>query len=656
MTSTQFFPHKFNGFLFQQNNKVDSDFVDFDWDVRGLSTANAPRHNARPKYSGMALTGVVKVVNVTLQNAERDRDELVLAMDTGSQTQLPLYSLDQFGNQWFCLAKCVGLTPDSIGDGEGNNSVGTFGYVFEIDDPTWISVKEFEDIWSITADEDVFTVTVGGNQQTKPIITITPGSPVGYWPYTEYIKNYNPIPLAQNNESVDITNGGWDTAALILALKMESDGRDVRVFVDGAEWPYWFGGAGIDNAATKVFIRGVTWKPGQFMPLRVALPNNTSATLIQWAVTTAVKTALGKLPKSGMVRVDNEEISYKNLNSTTCQAEIVSRAIRGTSLAAHLVAAVCWWVEHDIKIIYGNNIAVAPTYSDTYKPVFILSTSTNTSRVYTNQFADAQNLRPGSWIRQVLNDGLGKLNRVYSGNQAAAADVDPAVAMGMEIASYQVQGKAKPETAELAWMFYHPAEITTVTTTGEKFRSFTTTTWPTAAELQSSKNGTAWVREWNEVTPASPNTWTALANTGAEALPAGSTYVRYHFKGSINALLDNFVRMEVDTATIALNSAKIIQLGMSGEQANYQFSIEFRNNRTEESIYIDYPAKEAEPIIIDTNTMTVTYMGMNAIRGLSWDSIRTDWFKLMPGENQWQYFADPTSDIQVSIRRQNRAV
>jgi hypothetical protein len=655
MVATKFYPHKFNGFLFQQNGKVDSDFVDFDWDIRGLSTSNTPRHNNRPKYSGMSMSGVVKVVNVTLANAERDRDELVLAMDIGNQTQLPLYALDKFGNEYFCLAKCVGLNPDDIGDGEGTNIAGSFGYIFEIDDPTWISTKTFEDIWDIVADGDIYNISVGGNQFTKPIFEITPGSPVGYWPYTEYIKNYNPIALAQNNESVDITAGGWDTAALILANKMEADGRDVRVYVDGAEWPYWFGGTGIDTSTTKVFIRGLTWKPGQFMPLRVALPNNLTATLIQWAVTTAVKTALGKLPKSGIVRVENEEISYKNLNSTTCQAEIVARNIRGTALAAHSIGVVCWWVEHDIKIIYGNNIAIAPTYADTYKPVFDLSTSTNTSRVNTVAFADTQNLRPGSWIRQVLNDGLGKLNRVYSGNQAAIADVDPATEMGMEIASYQVQGKVKPETAELAWMLYHPAEITNVTTTGEKFRSFTTTSWPTAAELQSSKNGTAWVREWNEVTPASPNTWTALANTSTEAIPAGSTYVRFHFKGSINALVDNFVRMEIDSVTYTLNSAKIIQLGMSGEQASYQFGIEFRNNRTEQSIFIDYPAKEAEPIIVDTDAFTVTYRGMNALRGLSWDSVRTDWLRLLPGDNELQYFAEVSGALQVKIRRQNRA-
>lgn len=652
MAATLFFPHKFNGFLFQRAGVCSADFDDFDWDIRGLSTNNVQRNNNRPKYAGTILGRGVKVVNVNLVDAHSTRDELVIAMDSASQQQLPLYAHDQFGNEYYCLAKCTALNPESVGDGKQDKE-GKFGYIFEVDDPTWISTKTFEDVWNIVADEDEHTVTVGGNQITRPSFEITPGAPVGYWPYTEWIKNYNPVALAQN-DGVDITNGGWNTAALILAGKMEADGKDVRVYMDGSEIPFWFGGGGINSATTEIWIVQ-RWKPGQFMALRTALSGVSTPPRIEWKVTTLIKAALAKMPLRGIIRVGTEEISYENLNAVLCQADIVSRNIRGTSIAAHSVSDVCWWVEHDIKIIYGNTSAEMPVYDDTYKPVINLTTSTNTSRVYAD-FADTQGLRAGSFIRQVLNDGLGKLNRVYSGNHAAEAEVDPATDMGMEIASYQVQGKVKPESAELAWMYYHPGEIVSVTTTGAKFRSFTTTSWPAKAELQSSKNGTAWVQEWNEVTPASPNTWTALSHTATEALPAGSLYIRFHLMGSVNALVDNFQRMEVATCTLVLNSAKVIQLGMSGEKANYQFTIEIRNNTTQESLFIDYPAQENETIYIDTEAMTVTYKGMNAIRAISWDTNRTDWLHFNPGPNELQYFADPTSTVLLKTITHNRAV
>lgn len=636
--------------------RVASEFDDYDFDVGGISTNNAARNNNRPKFSGKIFIGGIKVVHVVLNDTDKDRNALVIAMDISGDEQHALFSVDEFGNEYYCMATCVGINTE-----ETDGVTSKFGYVFQCDDPTWIEVKEVVDLWSITADEETHSIVVGGNQIARPVFEIVPGAPVGYYPYTRYIKNYNPIEVAQT-DLLDITNGGWDTATLVTAGKMRADGFDVRVFMDGAEIPRWFGGGGMNSATTKIFIRGV-WKPGQNVPLRTALPNTDTAAKIQWVIKTVqtlvkkkkvVTTVLSKLPKSGIVRVDNEEISYTNLNPVLCEADIVSREIRGTTIGAHSVGAATYWVEHDIKIIHGDGAAEEPIYDDTYKPIVNLTTSTNTSRVYA-VFADSDNLQVGSFIRQVIYDGLGKLNRVYSSDKAAIPESDPAVTMGMEIASYQVQGRAKPETATLAWQLYHPANITTVTVTGEKFKSFATTTWPLAAELASSVNGVAWVREWNELAPASANTWTPLTNTAAETIPAGRPYIRFCLNGSVNALNDNFARMEIDSATVVLNSSNVIQVGMSAEIANYQFLVTILNQRTGEQLFIDYPAEQGVPFIVDTDQMAVTYKGMNAIRGISWDTVRTDWLKLEPGENILQYFADPTAAIALTTRIHNRA-
>jgi hypothetical protein len=282
-------------------------------------------------------------------------------------------------------------------------------------------------------------------------------------------------------------------------------------------------------------------------------------------------------------------------------------------------------VEHDIQLIYGNASAVAPVYAATYKPVYDLTSSTNTSRVYT-VFADLANLRVGSWIRQVWNAGLGKLNRLYTGSHGAVAEVDPATEMGMEFASYESNGYVRGDSAFLNWILYHPAGVTTVTTTGEKFRSFAGTIWPGGAGLSSSGNGIDWEVEWSEATPPVANTWTVLANnSSAEALSGYKPYIRYTFSGSINGVEDNFSRLEIQSVTIVLTSANVIQVGLRGQLDNYQFSIELRNLSTGESLFVSYPVKLGETLIIDTEAMTAIYKGVNAIMGLSWDSIRTEW-------------------------------
>jgi len=642
------FPKSFNGFQFQQGQRVVSSFDDFDWNIGGISTNNIARNQNRPKYSGKIYTGGVKVVNVTLNDVDADKDSLVIAMDVSGDQQHPLYALDEFGKTWYVNAVCTGLNTESTSE-----KTGQFGYIFECDDPTWTAVTEDSETWHITADGDTHTINVGGNQIARPVLEITPGAPAGYYPYKQYIKNYNPIAYAQT-DSIDITGSGWDTAALIGAGKMLATGDDLRVVMDGVQIPRWFGGGGINSATTKVFIRQ-RWLPGRSMPLKTAIAASGTPTHIEWAVTAAVKAALKKLPRRGMIRVGTEEISYKNLSPALCRASIERRAIRGTSMAAHAAGDVCWWVEHDIKVIYGNSSAAAPSYSDLFKPVFNMTSSTLASRVYA-EFADARGLRAGSFKSQVINDGLGKESRVYSGNQAAEAEVDPATDMGMEIASYEVQGRPRPESAELAWEFYHPAGIASVTTSGEKYKSFANSTWPKIAGLESSKDGITWVQEWNEAAPGNPATWDPLTNTSLENLPAGTKYIRFRLKGSVNGLLNNYARLEIDSLTLALTSANVIQVGMNGEISSYHFTIEIHNGATDESIFLDYPVSQGETLIIDTDAMEVTYKGMNVIKAISLDSIRTEWLKFIRGDNILQYIASPTGDVDIVIKKHNRAL
>lgn len=649
----KFFPQSFQGFLFQQASKVTGSFDDFDGEIAGISTNNAQRANERPAYSGVTFSGDTKIVNLTLTRAGISRDDLIIALDVGGTTQAQLFSTDEFGNLWYTMAKCVAVNVEGI---DPNTDTQQYNLVFEVNDPAWIKYIETSETYEITETETLKTFTVPGNQWANPSFDITVGAPPeGNYLYVEYIHQYNPI-AAKQLDGIDLTDGGWDTAALVADGHMADDGADVRVILDGQEYPFFVGGGGWNNAATKIWIRAL-WLPGRSMPLRTALDDSTTPTRIEWAINDTVKEALGFLPISGTIRVGSEEISYRNLNASRCQAVIVSREIRGTTMAAHAIGDTCWWVEHDIRIIYGNSEAVAPTYEDRYKPIFDLDTSTNSSRVYT-VFADLQSLRVGSFVRQELDDGLGKLSRVYSGNNGAIAEADPATDMGMEIASYNVQGKEKPETASMAWRYFHPATISTVTTVGDKFKKYSTTEWPAFSGLESSITGkeNSYVPEWNEAAPATPNVFTSITNTSAETITTGSKFIRYRQGGAINAKASNVTRLEIHGVTIDLNSSNIIQVSMSDEFENFQLTIEIRNNTTGMSLFIDYPTVQNETLYINSQEMYATFKGMNALRSLSWDDIRTNWLPFKPGPNDIEFIMTPNQTFSVLTHLYGRAL
>jgi hypothetical protein len=645
-------PQSFNGFLFQQGQRVASDFTNYDWTLQNITTKNTSRNQNYPKFSGKDYSSQVKVVNVNLNDLDADRGNLVMAMDIGGDGQHELYALDQFGQRWYCLCVCVGLNTQII---DGNT--GSFGYIFEADDPSWTQYEETQSAWTATADGDTHDIVLDCDMDVDATFEIMPTtSPAGYYPYKNYITNYNPIAATQL-DAVDITGAaGWNHAALVAAGKAQADGDDVFVYFDGAFIPYWIGGGGWNSTTARLFIRQA-WKPGQFMPLRTGIANTGTPTYIEWAITADVKAALSKLPVKGIIRVNNEEFSYRALSVALCQATVVQRSIRGTSAGTHAINDICWWVEHDIKVIYGNSSVSAKAYAQVYKPVFVLASSTIASRVYSSVFADTNNVRGGAWKRLVLNDGIGKLNRVYSGNQASFTEVNPAVVMGMEIASYSSQGRMRPETADLAWQFYHPAGITHISSNGEKFRQFALTVWPAKAELLASANGVQWTQVWNEATPASHNTWTAWSNP-AVALPAGTKFLRFHLQGSINApnSSTNYQRFEVDALTMTLDSTKVIQIAMNGEISNYQFSIEIENSLTGDIIAVDYPVTPNRPLIIDTKDYEVTYRGINAIRGISLSSIRTSWLRLVRGQtNRLVYrVSSPTGNVSILTKFHKR--
>lgn len=644
-------PESFNGFLFQMKNRIRSDFdTPYDWDIRGISTNNASRNQNYPKYSGKVYGGDTKVIRVYLNDVEHDKNDMVAAMDISGSEQHRLYGLDEKGQRWYCDAVFTSLNMETTED----NKV-YFSLVFDVDDPTWTQENESSVTWSITADGNTKAITVTGDQPSHPKIEITATTgAVNYFPFKQYVKNYNPINLAQT-DAVDITNGGWDTATIIAAGDMLPNGDDLLVKCDGAYIPRWFGGGGIDDASTKIFVR-VAWKPGQSMKLRTAVAGAGTPAKLAFVKTAEVKAALGKLPISGMLRIQNEEFSYNGISVPNCEVNVVERTIRGTSIASHAAGQLAYWVEHDIQIIYGNALATTPVQNNKFEPVFEKDDSSTATRVYDAAFADTAGVRAGAWKRTPTNIGFGRLCRVYSGANGDPEVINPAEVMGMEIAAYQDAGGWKPDTGDLSWVLYHPAGIETVAAAGDKYKALANSLWPARAGLECSANGKVWGASlWNEAIPASAATPTAWSHL-VVSCPAGTKYVRFRHQGSVNGVANNLTRFEVNEATVTLTSANTIQTGLNGVIAGRHLSISFTNPETGDVLYVEYPVTQGNTMTIDCDLMSATYRGMDAIRAIDWNTIRTEWFDLVRGTQTILYNTEfDTGPLTVRFLWHNRS-
>jgi hypothetical protein len=608
-----------------------------------VRTTNVPRQGSAPTPGSHTRDVDYLVVSVTMQGDQQVAYEaLVQNLRTVDPALYQLIASDQDGVQWYVLARPVLHTRRA-----SVNKV-----TFEVFDSIWRSTAEQSDTWSITASGQTKSVVVGGNQETYPTFEITATSiPSGYYQYRQYIKNYNPIAKAQI-DAIDITNGGWNTASLVSGGKMQADGDDLRVIVNGRQVPRWFGGGGINSATTKVYVR-LGWKPGVSMKLRTAVSNSGIPVSLDFEINATNKALILAMPNRGIFLVDNEEFSYYGRAPGNCTLTVVDREIRGTVASSHAIGAVAYWVEQDIQIVYGNPTEVAPVYSDVYKPVFDLATSTNSSRVYSN-FSDTAGLRVGRWAKYLAFRN-GTLSRLYTGNQGASADVDPATDAGMEIASYPNQGRWQPETADMWWQFVHVAGIVSVAASGEKYKKGATTSWPNAT-LESS-NGVKWVVERSEAAPASALTWTAWSFT-ALTVSTGALAVRFRFSGSVNAILGNLARYEVDSVTVVLTAANVVQVAMRGEEGNYMFTARWENTTTGEWMDISYPMSLNKPLVINTDELDVTYRGVGAARAVNdLSENRVNWLRLLPNTtNVLKYTAPATGNVTNVIKRRDRSL
>lgn len=436
---------------------------------------------------------------------------------------------------------------------------------------------------------------------------------------------------------------------VIYASIIQADGDDVRVFVDGAEVPRWL--QGINTANTKVWIT-LDLNPHVVMTLLTPIADSGAVSLLTFAKTKTNAAYMKLLPPSGQILIDSELFTYTGVSLTGYYLTGVTRAAKGTSMAAHTATTSCYWIQHEIFIYYGNQTASAPDTDDTRKPMFDL-TSTNTSWVYTS-FWESTGMRAGAWKPALVSSynktDLAHKSNFYTGNRDTEAD--PATEMGAIIKAWQSGVIWKADNPVIDWVIYNPATFTEITATGEKYR--VTTNWPANAKLYKSANGSTWVAVWTEATPSAAATWEALASHSAVSLSTGYKYLMFRFNGSVGATADNYAALEVEGATLTLSSSYVPQGSFNAAEGCYYVDGIITNNTSGEWLRFVTSTTLNTAITIDCENKKAYLADNSPVTKIELSTVRKDWLNLSVGTNELKFDDTGTAGASLPVYWRDR--
>jgi hypothetical protein len=574
------------------------------------------------------------------QNINTNREIFKQRFNSEDNTRHNLIAEDgSGGTQWYLTGFVTRVQPNA--DDEN-----LFIVLFAVEYPYWKLVTAGDTTWSVTASGDTQAVTNAGNRNVPPKITLTPTmAKTGGLAYRRWIPIYNVLDTAYN-VPLDITAGGLDTAALTTA-KMQADGDDFRVWVDGVEVDRWL--SGMDSAATKCWVN-INHAPRHEGTLLTTLANNSNDVTVAFTRNRDNLAMLRwlKSASNNIFLIESEAFYYTpaNVDLVNYQITTVKRAQKGTSAAGHTAPLTIRHIEHDVWILYGDSTLTAPDTDDANKPMFDL-TSTNGAWGYTN-FYDEDNARPAEWNGEVLASRTG-LSYTYTDDQNTF--VSPSTELGLALvgsSDFQVQN----ETGMLDWGLTHPAGFTTVLFSLDKYMSGS---WPAIVGLQYLRTNTQWFTAYNVTEPAADYTWEASGPTTVSIAAPYPNAIRMVIDGLLSSAINEMALVQFDTITTTFASANLPTITVGAEAAAYFFDLRITNNTTGEYITVQVPCILNQTVTIDCETKEA-YLSDGGRVNVTLSTDRTEWLDMIPGANTFLYTDAGTNAVTVHVIHRDRTL
>jgi hypothetical protein len=590
-------------------------------------------------FSMDVRSAVVTVRILNLSNVDELESQLKEACRPGTEGLLVGTFSDE--GRDYCL-NCVVQSIHAYPKFEG-----VFTIIFQTGESSWHTVAEVTDSWAVTASGDTKALAVGGYSPTRLSLTVTPTElPATGWAYQRLYQLVNATGYAYGVRPWCIP---LDTAALVAAGKMQADGDDLMVLVDGVIVNRWL--ADINTDHTHIWFN-VNLAAGRSMTLLTPVASSGAITTLAFAKIANNATALKALPAHGYVTHGTEWFEYTGKDLTNYKLTGVTRSALSTTMQAHSAADVFNWIEHTVFILYGNSAVTAPALTDSSydntKPVMDLSASDNVTWVYTasTMFYDPVNPnRTGVWLAALTR--LGNVSEIY---HTAGDGEGAAPSMGMRISTWYKSGVRQAEKASLSWTLQNAGGITTVSMTGRKYRN--TALWPAvkAALLQRSNDSKTWSEVWNEATPSAVTTWEAITHASA-AITGNMKVVRFLMTGTLAAQVDTDCYFEVATVTVVFVSANQPTGSVLAEKSNYLLVVAIKNLNTGDVMSLVFPMLLNTSMVLDGEDYSVSYAGVNAASALSLDDeSRAVWIRLNPGTNTLEITGENVASLTIVPR------
>lgn len=598
--------------------------------ARGVSV---PRAGNFPKLSGTVLpdhffTIGIKILETVVQANQIPvyREQLKQWFDVTDQTRHKLVAKDILDGDrlWYLQGFPVALI---------ENSAGIYSVTLQIERPIWQTVSGGGDLWHITASEQTHNFIGIGNYATPPVIGITPKSAKSSGlQYRRWIPVYNNLDTAVEMP-FDVTNGSFDTAALVAANKMQADGDDLLLWMDGDYTDRWL--ADMNTANTKVWMN-LSLKPRQEAVLLQDLLG--SEGYLEFEHTRQTTLFLQEMLKHEyfIILLDNEAFvcSGANIDLVNYAIWLAEGEAEGTTAGAHAPGATARWIEHSLWMLYGDDTLGTPDINDNLMPVLDMDASTNADWVWDKYF-DNTAPRAAAWKGARLASKTGQ-SYVFTGDENSFEN--PSSVLGLALSGGKSDFdvfSAVGETGTLAWLLYHPIGFTGVVYGGKKY-AYDLNGWPQVAGVQVLQDNMVWLTQDTWLVPTLAASWQVVAPI---TVTFGATYknIRVAMDGSINPVVNNLAMIQV-TLSASVDTTYLPTVDIGDEQdIAFLDHARIYNNTIGDFVQITTPCLIDDTVFIDCeNRSAYVYSDrarVNAVRSYP----RSYWLTLEPGTNEWQY-------------------
>lgn len=440
----------------------------------------------------------------------------------------------------------------------------------------------------------------------------------------------------------------------------KADMSDVRYYsASGTEYNIWIDAP--NTASTKIWI--VASVPaGVSLTLGTAIGSGDTVTEINLRPTVANRLALNSLPKSGVLRINNEAFHFTDRDPIRWTMDIDAREVNGTTAANHAVNDAVYYISNDGFLYTGSPFLDAQETDDTREPIIDQTNSNNETRVFTS-FGDADGLRADGWTPDVelsAHAAVYEASKFYGGNHTDET-ADPFTEMGMLMQSVYKNGAWKFETGRITWTLYEPGGIYQITEwIYETFKSGST--WPAYTKLEKSTNGVTWEQVVIPTPPTSAGTWGSPTTAGPyAAFSAGYYYLRVIMWGTQVAGQSGGVGLysafEVNSLKYTVDNPLVPEI-MARQINSYEHNFRIVNQTTGEYFKVNFTDQLNGEIEVDCEAKTFITLadGKKHRAAIFVPNTQRDWMTLVSGNNTLKIFESGVTGLTATIVHEDQLV